>query len=47
MRVLKKKSGNLTKFEKTQMLSVEIYKISYFPKPSSGKKLIKSPLKFD
>ena len=44
---LKKKSGNLTRFEKRQILSVQIHKIFYFSKPSIGKKLIKNPLKSD
>ena len=37
-----KKCGNLTKFKKSQILSVYIYKIPYFQKPSNGKKLIKN-----
>ena len=32
------KSGNLTKFEKRQILSVKIYKAHYFPKPSNSNK---------
>ena len=39
------KSGNLTKFEKYQVFSVQAYKIPYFPKPRNGKKLIENPLK--
>ena len=36
------KSGNLTKFKKSQVLAVQIYKIPYFPKPSSGKNQLKT-----
>ena len=38
------KSGNL---KIIQILSVQIYKIPKFPKPSNSKKLIKNPLKSD
>ena len=46
--VFKKKSQETCQnLKKPQILSIQIYKISYFPNPLSDKKLIKNQLKSD
>ena len=41
------KTGNLTQYEKSQILLGQIYKIPNFLMPSNGKILIKNPIKSD